>query len=135
MKKRITYIILSILLLANEVFIALFVHDRFIRPYVGDVLVVMVLYTFVRIFVPERIKALPVYLFGFREGFCIAFGQIIHSRKADFPDCYSQTHPAGISGIQNPFCELRPRPECRRLWPWQHLLPWKRWSRQRVDNL
>ena len=55
----------TILLLAVEVFIALFVHDRFIRPYVGDVLVVMVLYTFVRIFVPERIKVLPVYLFGF----------------------------------------------------------------------
>lgn len=65
MKKRITYIILTILLLAIEVFIALFVHDRFIRPYVGDVLVVIVLYTFIRIFVPERIKMLPVYLFGF----------------------------------------------------------------------
>lgn len=65
MKKRIIYLILTILLLAIEVFIALFVHDRFIRPYVGDVLVMMVLYTFVRIFVPERIKALPTYLFGF----------------------------------------------------------------------
>lgn len=65
MKKRLTYIILTLLLLAIEVLIALFVHDRFIRPYVGDVLVMMVLYTFVRIFVPERIKPLPAYLFGF----------------------------------------------------------------------
>lgn len=65
MKKRIIYIVLTIILLTIEVLIALFVQDRFIRPYVGDVLVIMVLYTFVRIFVPERIKALPVYLFGF----------------------------------------------------------------------
>ena len=65
MKKRTTYLLLTILLLAIEVIIALFVHDRFIRPYVGDVLVMMVMYTFVRIFVPERIKALPTYLFGF----------------------------------------------------------------------
>lgn len=65
MKKRIIYLILTIILLAIEVLIALFVHDRFIRPYVGDVLVIMVLYTFVRIFIPERIKALPAYLFGF----------------------------------------------------------------------
>lgn len=65
MKKRIIYLILTILLLAIEVLIALFAHDRFIRPYVGDVLVMMVLYTFVRIFIPERIKALPAYLLGF----------------------------------------------------------------------
>lgn len=65
MKKRIIYIVLTIILLAIEVLIALFVQDHFIRPYVGDVLVIMVLYTFVRIFAPEGIKALPLYLFGF----------------------------------------------------------------------
>lgn len=65
MKKRIIYIVLTIILLAIEVLIALFVQDRFIRPYVGDVLVIMVLYTFVRIVVPEGIKVLPLYLFGF----------------------------------------------------------------------
>ncbi len=72
MKKRTTYLLLTILLLAIEVIIALFVHDRFIRPYVGDVLVMMVMYTFVRIFVPERIKVLPVYLFGFAASVEIA---------------------------------------------------------------
>lgn len=31
-------------LLAVEVFIALFVHDTFVRPYLGDVLVIVLLY-------------------------------------------------------------------------------------------
>lgn len=64
-KKQIIYIVLTIILLVIEVLIALFVQDRFIRPYVGDVLVIMVLYTLVRTFVPEGIKVLPLYLFGF----------------------------------------------------------------------
>ncbi len=64
-KKRIIYLILTIVLLAIEVFIALFIHDRFIRPYVGDVLVIMVMYTFVRIFIPEKIRSLPWILFTF----------------------------------------------------------------------
>lgn len=32
------------LLLGLEVFIALFVHDAFVRPYLGDVLVIVLLY-------------------------------------------------------------------------------------------
>ena len=64
-KKSVIYIAITITLLAIEVFIALFIHDRFIRPYVGDVLVMMVMYTFVRIFVPEKIKMLPWVLFAF----------------------------------------------------------------------
>lgn len=31
-------------LLAVEIFIALFVHDSFVRPYLGDVLVIVLLY-------------------------------------------------------------------------------------------
>lgn len=33
-----------VVLLAVEVFIALFVHDAFVRPYLGDVLVIVLLY-------------------------------------------------------------------------------------------
>lgn len=33
-----------------EVCIALFINDRFIRPYLGDVLVVILIYCFVRMF-------------------------------------------------------------------------------------
>lgn len=51
-----------------EVLIALFVHDRFVRPYVGDMLVVVVVYAFVRIFIPEKCKLLPLYVFVFAAG-------------------------------------------------------------------
>lgn len=64
-KKRIIYAIITVILLTIEVLIALFVHDNFIRPYVGDVLVVMVLYTFIRIFIPERIRLLAGYILCF----------------------------------------------------------------------
>lgn len=64
-KKRWIYIILTIILLTIEVLIALFIHDDFVRPYIGDVLVVMVIYTFIRIFVPEKVKMLPSYILCF----------------------------------------------------------------------
>lgn len=53
------YALLFLLLLAVEIFIALFVHDRFIRPYLGDVLVVAVLYAFLRILFPAGLPWLP----------------------------------------------------------------------------
>lgn len=68
MKKRVIYIILTILLLAVEVAIALFVHDSFVRPYIGDVLVVIVVYTFIRIWFPDKFRLLPLYVFLFAAG-------------------------------------------------------------------
>lgn len=46
--KKYFFIFLSLFLL--ESCIALFVHDRFIRPFVGDVLVVWLVFAFVRMF-------------------------------------------------------------------------------------
>lgn len=63
--RRVTYFIVTIVLLVIEVLIALFVHDNIIRPYVGDVLVVAVIYTFIRIFIPNKVKLLPLYIFLF----------------------------------------------------------------------
>lgn len=63
--RRIKYAIAFLLLLAIEVIIAVYVHDKIIRPYLGDVLVVVVLYLGVRIFIPEGIKFLPLYIFLF----------------------------------------------------------------------
>ena len=63
--KRVCYAIATLILLAIEVLIALFVHDSFARPYVGDMLVVVVIYTFVRIFVPEKCRLLPLWIFLF----------------------------------------------------------------------
>lgn len=54
-----------VLLTAIEVFIALYVHDHFIRPYIGDILVVIVVYCFVRIFIPRNLQLLPLYVFIF----------------------------------------------------------------------
>ena len=63
--KRKIYFWATIILLIIEVLIALFVHDNWIRPYVGDVLVVVVIYTFLRIFIPEKCRLLPLYIFIF----------------------------------------------------------------------
>lgn len=68
MKKRILYAVATLFLLLIEVIIALYVHDDFIRPYVGDVLVVIVIYTFIRIIVPEKCKLIPLFLFVFAAG-------------------------------------------------------------------
>lgn len=67
-RKRMIYGLLTMFFLAVEVLIALFVHDRFIRPYVGDMLVVVVLYTFLRIWIPEKGKGLVYYVFAFAAG-------------------------------------------------------------------
>lgn len=67
-KKRLAYLFATIVLFGIELLIALYVHDRFIRPYVGDVLVVVLLYTFVRIFLPDGVRLLPLYIFLFAAG-------------------------------------------------------------------
>lgn len=65
MKKRIVYIISFIVIFCIEVLIALYVRDSFVRPYLGDVLVVVLVYCFVRIFLPTGISKMPFYIFLF----------------------------------------------------------------------
>lgn len=48
-----------------EILIAVFVHDRVIRPYVGDILVMPVLYCAVRAVWRPISRLLPLYLFLF----------------------------------------------------------------------
>lgn len=67
-RKRLIYAAITLILLVTEVLIALFVHDAFIRPYIGDVLVVVVIYTFIRIFIPEKCRLLPFFVFLFAAG-------------------------------------------------------------------
>src|SRR5580765_7095366 len=61
------YALLAFSLLLMEVFIALFVHDRFIRPYGGDFLVVILIYCFLKSFwnAPVGKVALSVLVFSF----------------------------------------------------------------------
>lgn len=64
-KTRLEYFIIFVLLFVTEVMIALFVHDNFIRPFVGDVLVVILLCAFFRILIPEKAILLPVFVTTF----------------------------------------------------------------------
>lgn len=65
MKKRWIYLSLFAAGLIAEILIGKYVHDSFVRPYVGDMLVVMVVYCLVRTVFPEKIKLLPLYVFLF----------------------------------------------------------------------
>jgi len=47
---KIKYLILTVLLFAIEFLIARYINDSFIRPFIGDVLVVILIYFFFRIF-------------------------------------------------------------------------------------
>ena len=77
MKKRIPYITGFFLLLIIEVLIALFISGGFIRNYFGDVIVVWVVYCFVKMFHVEQnsyITAVGVLIFA-----CLVeFLQYIH---------------------------------------------------------
>ena len=55
------------LIFTVETLIALYVHDNFIRPYFGDVLVVILIYCFVKSFLNLRVitAAILVLLFAF----------------------------------------------------------------------
>jgi hypothetical protein len=61
------YFLLALLIFAIEAMIALFVHDRIIRPYIGDVLVVVLIYCFAKSFfkLPVLPTAVGVLVFSF----------------------------------------------------------------------
>ena len=69
---RVRYAVLFLILLGIEAGIALFVHDRVIRPYVGDMLVVVVVYFFVRIWIPRGVRLMPLWVFLFAVAIEIA---------------------------------------------------------------
>ena len=61
------YLYFTVLLFIVETLIAIYVHDQFIRPYLGDVLVVILIYCFVRSFlkIPVVLAAFGVLLFSY----------------------------------------------------------------------
>ena len=61
MYKRIVYILSFFILLLGEICIALYVHDDFIRPYVGDMLATILLCCLSRVVFPRLHPALPVF--------------------------------------------------------------------------
>jgi hypothetical protein len=70
------YFAFTILLFLIEVFIALFVNDTFIRPYLGDVLVVILIYCFLKSFV--KLPVLTATLFVLIFSFTIEFLQFLN---------------------------------------------------------
>jgi hypothetical protein len=82
-----TYFLLFLFLFWFEVLIALFVHDDFVRPYVGDFLVVMLLYCFTRSFLNLNLH-LTLFLvlaFAFTLEIAQYFSLVHHLGLQDYP--------------------------------------------------
>lgn len=65
LKFNLNYFGLAIIFFVMEVLIALFVHDDFIRPYFGDVLVVILMYCFFKSFLNLPVFALALFVLSF----------------------------------------------------------------------
>ncbi|MPQ45313.1 DUF2809 domain-containing protein [Clostridium tarantellae] len=65
MKINLRYLVSFIILFLVESFIAIAVKNVFIRAYIGDVLVIILMYTLIKTFISKPIKLLPIYLFVF----------------------------------------------------------------------
>ena len=87
MKARMPYTIGFILLVAVEVCIGVFSFSHFIRSYVGDVIIVWVLYCLFRSFVPSKFSS-----------YAVAFGILAFSFVVEF---LQKLHIADILGIEN----------------------------------
>ena len=81
------YFLLAVLLFAIEVFIALFIKDRFIRPYIGDLLVVILIYYFLRSFWNQspRVIALTTLIFSFAIEFLQYFKLVDLLGLSEYP--------------------------------------------------
>lgn len=89
MKARLPYIIGFILLVGVEVCIGVFYFNSFIRSYIGDVIIVWVLYCLFRIIFPKRFNS-----------YAVALGILIFSFIVEF---LQKAHIADVLGIENPF--------------------------------
>ena len=76
LKFNATYFRLASLIFTIEILIALYVHDTIIRPYIGDVLVVILIYCFIKSFLD--IKVIPTAVFVLLFSFTIEFLQYLN---------------------------------------------------------
>lgn len=70
------YLIYFIVLFLIEILIAKYVKDLFIRPFIGDVLVVILIYSFFKIFLNFDSKKIAFVVFIF--ACCIEILQLFH---------------------------------------------------------
>ncbi|MCR4639913.1 DUF2809 domain-containing protein [Ruminococcus sp.] len=87
MKSRLPYIIGFLLLVAVEVCIGIFYFNHFIRSYIGDVIIVWVLYCLFRSFVPKKFSS-----------YAVAIGILVFSFIVEF---LQKAHIADILGVKN----------------------------------
>lgn len=61
------YFLLTVLLFIIELWIGIYMHDKIIRPYMGDLLVVILIYCFIKSFFTFSVKhtAIGVLIFSF----------------------------------------------------------------------
>lgn len=71
-----TYFLLAVVLLIIEVLIALYVKDTFVRPYVGDYLVVMLVYCGVKAFL--NISVIPAAVFTLLFAYAVEVAQYLN---------------------------------------------------------
>ena len=64
-RKRLLFAAAAVILLAVEIVIGLYVHDSFVRPYLGDTLVVMLIWCVLRIIFPTGKPWLSAAVFLF----------------------------------------------------------------------
>lgn len=67
MKLSRNYIIATVIIFSIEVLIALYVNDKFVRPFLGDTLAVILVYCFIKIIVRKRVLMVAAL------SLCIAF--------------------------------------------------------------
>ncbi|MDE7157061.1 MAG: DUF2809 domain-containing protein [Lachnospiraceae bacterium] len=68
---RLVYGICFLVLAVVEVLIAMFVHDEWVRPYGGDIIIIFVIYAFIRMLLPHGFVSLPIVILLFA---CLAEG-------------------------------------------------------------
>ncbi|MDP5278365.1 DUF2809 domain-containing protein [Sphingomonas sp. DG1-23] len=68
------YALVALALLLIEIAIALFVRDRFVRPYLGDVIAVILVYAALR--ATFRLDVIPAAATAFLVAAAIEFGQL-----------------------------------------------------------
>ena len=76
MRLHLGYALLALVLLLTEVAIAFFVHDRFVRPYLGDTLAVVLVYAGLR--ATLRIATIRAAAIAFLTAAVIELGQLFH---------------------------------------------------------
>ena len=73
------YFLLAILLFITEVLIALYVKDAIIRPYVGDFLVVMLVYCSIRAFLNFSVRSTAIFTLLF--AYAVEIAQYLNMLK------------------------------------------------------